>query len=113
MPILYLFYNTDLLKICCATNAKNTTKRFIDNVFLLVTSLNILENYRLLKKVYLLCMAWANCYKSKFDLLKYQLVYLSQKKNIDLKTNLVLSSYIIKAKTLNVFLGVEIDNSLR
>lgn len=108
------FYNANLIEICYTTNGKVTGGRFIDNVFLLAISLSILENCQLFKEAYLLCMAWANCYGSKSGLLKYQFVHLSQKKNADLKTNLVLSdSHIIKTKTLGVVLGVEIDNGLR
>ena len=113
-PILYLFYNADLIEICCTTNGKVTAGGFINDVFLLATSSSISENCQLLKKTHLLCMAWANRHGSKFDPLKYQLVHLSRKRNADLKTNLVLSdSHTIKAKTLGVLLGIKIDNGLR
>ncbi len=75
-PILYLFYNADLIEICCTTNNKVTVGRFIDDVFLLATSSSILENCQLLTEAHLLYKALANQHGSRFDLLKYQLIHL-------------------------------------
>lgn len=113
-PILYLFYNADLIEICCTTNEIVTAGGFIDDVFLLATSPSILQNCQLLKETHLLCIAWAKRHASKFDPIKYQLVHLSRRRNAGLHTDLILSdSHTIKAKTSGVLLGVEIDNSLR
>ncbi len=84
-PILYLFYNadlieicynTDLIEICCITNKKITSGGFIDDVFLLATSLNILQNCQLLNKTHLLYISRAKQNASKLDQAKYQLVHL-------------------------------------
>ncbi len=55
--ILWLFYNADLIEICCTTNNKVIAEGFIDDVFLLATSSSILENCQLLKEAHLLYMA--------------------------------------------------------
>ena len=113
-PILYLFYNADLIEICCTTNENVTAGGFIDGVFLLATSPSILQNCQLLKETHVLCIAWAKRHASKFDPIKYQLVHLLRRRNAELHTDLILSdSHTIKAKTSGVLLGVEIDNSLR
>ncbi len=113
-PILYLFYNADLIEICCNTDERVTDGGFIVDVFLLATSPSILQNCQLLKKTHLLCIAWAKQYALKIDPAKYQLVHLSCKINAESNTDQILSdSHIIKAKTSDVFLIVEIDNGLR
>ncbi len=58
-PILYLFYNADLIGIFCTTDEKITDGKFIDDVFLLATNSNILQNCQLLKKRYWLYRAKA------------------------------------------------------
>ncbi len=79
-PILYLFYNADLIEIYYTTNSKIAAGEFIDDVFLVAISSSILGNCQLLKEMHVLCMAWANRDGSKFDLWKYQLVYCHRKK---------------------------------
>lgn len=59
-------------------------------------------------------MALAKRYTSKFDQVKYQLMYLSGKKNIKSNTKIVLTdSHTIKVQTSGVVLGVKTVKDLR
>ncbi len=114
LSILYLFYNTDLIEIFCTNDEGVITNGFIDDVFLLEVSSSILRNCQLPKKKQSLFMALAKRYTSKFDQVKYQLVYLSGKKNIKSNTKIVLTdSHTIKVQTSGVVLGVKTVNDLR
>ncbi len=43
-PILYLFYNADLLEICASFNTQISAGGFIDDTVLLVTNLSTAQN---------------------------------------------------------------------
>lgn len=113
-PILYLFYNVDLLEICSSFSTQLTVGGFIDDTILLATGSSIEENCEKLKESNRLCIDWAKKYVSKFDPSKYQLVHLSRKRNTDINWELVISgNHIIKAQKSGILLGVEIDNQLK
>ena len=80
-PILYLFYNPDLLEICSSPSQQVIAGGFINDTILLATGSSIEENCEKLKKTHRLYMDWAKKHASKFDPSKYQPVYLSQKRN--------------------------------
>lgn len=113
-PILYLFYNADLLEICASSSSHITAGGFIDDTVLLATSPSTAENCEKLKKTHRLCVNWAKKHASKFDTTKYQLVHLSRKQNTDISKDLLLDDgHIIKAQKSEILLGVEIDNQLK
>lgn len=113
-PILYLFYNADLLEICASSSSHISAGGFIDNTVLLAISPSITQKYKLPKKMHKLCTNWANQYVSKFDPSKYQLFHLSRKRNTDINKDLVLDNgYLIKAQKSGILLGIEIDNQLK
>ena len=114
LPILYLFYNADLLEIYLSLSLQVTTGDFIDNTVLLATGFNIAENCEKLKKMHWLCIDWAIKHISKFDPSNYQFVHLSRKRNANINRKLILDGdYKIKAQKSGILLGVEIDNQLR
>ena len=83
-PILYLFYNADLLEICSSSSHQFTAGGFIDDTVLLATGPSIAKNCQKLKETHRLCVDWAKKHASKFDPSKYQLVHLSRKRNADI-----------------------------
>ena len=58
-PILYLFYNADLLEIGRRLDLNMCTSGYIDDVAILVSSRTTEENCRRLKQVHAECEAWA------------------------------------------------------
>lgn len=113
-PILYLFYNADLLEICSSFSTQITVGGFIDDTVLLATGSSIEENCEKLKESHPLCIDWAEKHASKFDPSKYQLVQLSRKRNTDINRELTLDgNHVIKNQKSGVLLGVEIDSQLK
>ncbi len=78
--ILYLFYNKDLLEIWSSSSHQITAGDFIDDTVLLSTCPSIAENCQKLKKTHQLCVDWAKKHTPKFDLSKYQLVFITKTK---------------------------------
>ena len=114
LPILYLFYNADLLEICSSSSRQINAGGFINNTVLLATGPSIAENCQKLKETHRLCVNWAKKHASKFDPSKYQLVHLSRKQNADINRDLILDgNHTIKAQKSGILLGVEIDNQLK
>ncbi len=113
-PILYLFYNADLLEIYSSSSHQITAGRLIDDTVLLSTGPSIAENCQKLKETHQLCVDWAKKHPSKFDPSNYQLVHLSRKWNADINRDLTLDgNHTIKAQKSGILLGVEIDNRLK
>ena len=76
-PILFLFYNTELLDLCCNPTARTLAAGFIDDVNILVYSLTIEGNCRQLEKIYKKCLDWARRFGLKFALQKYKLIHFT------------------------------------
>jgi len=54
--ILFLFYNAELLDLCYNPIARTLVVRFVDNVNILVYSLNTEGNYRQLETIHKKCL---------------------------------------------------------
>ena len=65
-PILYLFYNADLLEICQNPWLNVISGGYIDDVSILIHSTTTEENCRKLQALYLRCEDWARKHASKF-----------------------------------------------
>ena len=110
-PILYLFYNADLLDIGSKYGAISTSG-FIDDVMLTATGETFTENVVLLGKVHVEAVEWAKKYGCQFSISKYQLTHFSKKneKEIDLPLN--LGAELVPANPYSRFLGVTYSANL-
>jgi retron-type reverse transcriptase len=77
-PILYLFYNADLLKICENLTLRTSPTGFVDNVNLLTYGTSTERNCRNLERIHDVCEDWARRYGSKFNPDKYELLHLTR-----------------------------------
>ncbi len=114
-PILYLFYNSDLIEDCNARDDLNTVATgFVDDVGLLTVGDSTEENCNVLRKIHdEVCMKWAKRHGSEFDPSKYQLLHLSRKQRFGLDHPLQLNErQCIEARQFVRYLGVEIDRKL-
>lgn len=110
-PILYLFYNADLMEISNKYKEINSSG-FIDDVMLVTAADNTAKTNELLGKAHEECLVWARKHGSKFAPKKYQLVHFTRKRNEDHSRHLTLGQYIIEAKPHGRFLGVRFDTKL-
>ena len=56
LPILFLFYNVELLEICTSTEPGVTASGFVDDVNILAYSQSTTGNYRKIEKVHSRCL---------------------------------------------------------
>lgn len=114
-PILYLFYNSDLIDECNTRDDLNTVATgFVDDIGLLTVGDSTEENCNSLRKIHEeVCLKWASRHGSEFDPSKYQLLHLSRKQRFSLDQSLQLNErQIIEARQFVRYLGVDIDRKL-
>ena len=79
-PILYLFYNADLIdQIHEAYPGKAMVTGYIDDICVLVWSRAAVANCRRLEQIHKIAEQWETQHASKFAPAKYGLIYLWQK----------------------------------
>lgn len=76
-PILYLFYNADLIERCNSLELKSTASDWIDDVNIMVTGKSAKANCRTLAKVHDIAMQWASTHASVFNVKKYKLMHFT------------------------------------
>lgn len=79
LPILYLFYNSDLIETCTDVVLNSTTSGFIDDIAVLVRGELAEENLLTLQSLYTKTIKWSLTHASKFDLAKYKLIHFRPK----------------------------------
>jgi len=112
-PILYLFYNADLLDDCEDIAIAISPIGFVDDINLLTYGTSIQRNCRNLEKAYQKCIQWARTHGSKFNPEKSELIHFIGKKRLKRKdTPVTLEGTTIKpSKTIRV-LGTFLNQSL-
>ena len=108
-PILYLFYNADLIENCALADVNLDVSGFIDDRALLATGDTTEENCLLLEKAHEICTAWADTHGSKFALAKYQLIHFTRKRKADI---LILKDHSITPSISCRYLGIQLDRKL-
>jgi hypothetical protein len=112
-PILYLFYNADLLDECLDIALSTDPTGFVDDIHILTFSQTIERNCRNLEKVYRKCTKWAQTHGSKFNSEKSELIHFTGKKRLKSKESSInLEGAIIKpSKTIRI-LGAFLNRGL-
>ncbi|KAJ5544111.1 reverse transcriptase [Penicillium frequentans] len=118
-PILYLFYNADLIDtIHAAAPGRVLVTGYIDDICILVWSLSAAENCRLLTRLHQKAEVWARRHASIFAPAKYGLMHMWKKgvgaRKPDTATNipLMLNGVEIQPTSSLGYLGVELDENL-
>jgi hypothetical protein len=76
-PILFLFYNAELLDLCCNPTARTSAVGFVDDVNILVYGLNTEGNCRQLETIHKKCLDWSRRFGLKFAPQKYELIHFT------------------------------------
>jgi Reverse transcriptase (RNA-dependent DNA polymerase) len=79
-PILFLFYNADLIDKCNEGHTRAQAIGFVDDVNILASSHSTKENCRILKEMHEKCIGWARGHGARFVPDKYKLLHLSRKR---------------------------------
>jgi hypothetical protein len=117
-PILYLFYNADLLEVCENITLRTSASGFIDDVNVLTFSKSTEQNCKNLERIHLACEDWATRHGSAFNAKKYDLIHFSRtpkRFNMSAEINITASNTSVKVKPkANIrVLGVQLDPALR
>ncbi len=73
--ILFLFYNNELLKLCCQLKEKLSAIEFADDVNMLLYKRITETNCKNLEQTHERCMKWARQHEMRFASQKYKLVH--------------------------------------
>ena len=113
-PILYLFYNADLLEICQRPGTNTSALGFVDDVNVLAYGKSTEENCRTLERIHRKCELWATRHGSVFAPDKYELIHLSRNpKKFNMTATIQIETNLIEPKTDIRVLGLQIDTKLK
>jgi hypothetical protein len=110
-PILYLFYNADLLEESEDLVLSITSMGFIDDISLLTYSDSTERNVRNLEKAYRKCLNWARSHGSRFNPEKSELIHFIGRRKA-YSAPITLEGEIIKPSKSIRLLGVFLDQGL-
>jgi ribonuclease HI len=110
-PILYLFYNADLIEACKTDDTEAVG--YIDDASILAVGPTAQRNCKTLKIIHRRAEKWALQHGSQFAPAKYELVHFSRDPKANTTHSLRLSHDTIKATTSCRYLGIQMDSRLR
>jgi len=110
-PILYLFYNADLLEESLDISLSITPTGFIDDISLLTYSESTERNVRNLEKAYGKCLNWARSHGSRFNPEKSELIHFIGRRRV-YRASITLEGRIIEPSKSIKLLGAHLDQGL-
>ena len=114
-PILYLFYNADLLKCYSDDTNNSSSSGYIDDINVLTHSNSTEENCRHLAMIYSRCEEWARKHASRFAPNKYKLIHCMRSPrwfNMTIPLTLPNGSAISPVESCK-YLGIMLDQALK
>lgn len=113
-PILYLFYNADMLNLANDSQLRATAASWIDDVDIMVTERSAEENCATLCTVHGRAEQWARQHASVFAPAKYELIHFTNRPTRHNTTaELALDTHTVQASTTCRVLGVILDSHLK
>ena len=90
-PILYLFYNADLLEKLENKGLCTSAAGFVDDINILTYGLTTQRNCEVLQRIHRECETWAKRHGSKFNPQKYDLIHFTRRPGrYDMNTDLTI-----------------------
>jgi DNA-binding transcriptional regulator YiaG len=111
-PILYLFYNADLLEIAGGRDVQ--TAGWIDDVYFFTRSLSAERNCRNLEQAHRRAENWARTHGSSFSPSKYQPIHFTRSRTRFSVTETVrIEDTVVQPARFATYLGITLDQALR
>ncbi|KAJ6436485.1 hypothetical protein O9K51_10967 [Purpureocillium lavendulum] len=110
-PMLYLFYNADLVEECNTPETESVG--YIDDVSILAVGESAARNCKRLKRRHRKAQVWARKHGSQFSPAKYELVHFTRDPTANCTHPLRLPHATIKASPSCRYLGIQMDSRLR
>ena len=114
-PILFLFFNADLVEIYEKQGIAASQIGFVDDVNILTYSRSTRTNCDTLRNIHTECMRWARKHGASFAPDKYELIHLSRnprKFNMQESLEITSEAVITPSQSIRV-LGFQVDTKLR
>ena len=111
-PIIYLFYNADLLNTCLDLSLRTDATGFVDDVNILAYGGSATNNCRAIEIIHKRCEKWAQKHDSKFCPEKYELIHFSRT-NKSPQAAVKLRDVQLQPKENVRILDVRLDRKLR
>ena len=112
-PILYLFYNEELVRACNSTGYRASATGFVDDINILTWGPTTEKNCQTLQQLHNKCLDWAVRHGATFAQKKYELIHLTRHpKRFNMNASLRLDQCRINPKTQIRVLGIELDTKL-
>ena len=110
-PILYLFYNADLIEGCRQARNNAAVVGFVDDTNIIVYGESDVGNCQRLQGVHKFCDRWARKHGSQFNAKKYQLLHMAKTRRVLQAALKIGEVEVVPEKTLK-FLGVHLDKMM-
>ncbi len=111
-PILFLFYNADLIDACNSPDLPATGIGFVDDANVLAFGKSTEETCSVLKEIHSRCLTWGDMHGASFAPHKYVLVHFPKKKRNLPTTPLELPSFTLHPSPHARVLGLILDSKL-
>jgi hypothetical protein len=112
-PILFLFYNSELLDLCQRPKEGLTAVGFADDVNMLAYSRSTETNCKILEAGHARCLDWARRHGMRFAPTKYELIHFTRGRKFNLEACVRLGDTEKRPSPDVRVLGVWLDTKLR
>ncbi|KAI3053336.1 hypothetical protein CBS147353_11489 [Aspergillus niger] len=111
-PILYLFYNADLLETAGGRDVQ--TAGWIDDVYFFTRSTSAEQNCRKLERAHRRAESWARSHGSRFSPAKYQLIHFTRSRTrFNVTETVRIKDTEVQPTRAATYLGMILDPALR
>jgi Reverse transcriptase (RNA-dependent DNA polymerase)/Endonuclease-reverse transcriptase len=110
-PLLYMYYNADLLDI--APQHRATGLGFVDDIAYGVQGKSDKENVRKLKRILNEAEKWRKQHGVQFETSKYILIHYTRNRRVRLNASITIDGVTIEPSTEAKYLGVIFDQEMR
>ena len=108
-PILYLFYNSDLIDAYTNAQEKSFASGFIDDVAILVRGTSANSNLKTLYKIHRRTKMWVRTHASVLDVAKYQLINFCPHKFVGPEVPMRLDCKVVPVSWSAKYHGIYFD----
>ena len=113
-PILFLFFNEELVRSCNQSGLKVSAVRFIDDINILAWGESTEHTCQTLSRIHNTCLGWARRHGATFEPSKYELIHLTQSPNkFNLQKCITFGATTVHPKTEVWVLRVYLDPALK
>ena len=111
-PLLYMYYNADLLDISKETSISATALGFIDDIVYGISGPTDIGNTRKLKRILRYSEEWRTKHGAQFETSKYTLIHFTRHPKRQIKASIIINNIKINPSNEAKYLGVIFDQKL-